>query len=73
MGYLWFSSAYLEKDIPVVTRLQTPLKMVMDTMHIQQNSDLVLLTRFEEALLRKSTALITISDCVYDTIRTYMN
>jgi len=62
-------SAYLEKDIPVVTRLQTPLKMVMDTMHIQQNSDLVLLTRFEEALLRKSTALITISDCVYDTIK----
>lgn len=61
-------SAYMEKDIPLVTRLQTPLKMVIETFQKEDNTDFDMLTQFESALLDKSDAIITISDCVKETI-----
>ena len=61
-------SAYLEKDIPVITRLQTPLKMVINTVHLRQDADLMLLAQMEEAVLKRSAAIIAISDCIRQTV-----
>lgn len=63
-----FVSSYLEKEVPIVTRLQTPLKMVIETFNMENSADLELLTEYESALLENSAAIITISDCVKQTI-----
>lgn len=61
-------AAYLEKDIPVVTRLQTPFKMMLNTFSKDSNPDYDFLMELEEALLTRSDDIITISDCVKHTI-----
>lgn len=61
-------SAYMEHDIPVVTRLQTPLKMVMETFKKDENNDLEFLMGLEELLMKRSDSIITISECVRMTI-----
>lgn len=63
-----FVISYLEKVVPLVTRLQTPLKMVMETFQKVDSADLDMLMQYESALMEKSSAIITISDCVKDTI-----
>lgn len=60
--------AHLEKEIPVVTRLQTPLKMMMETFQMQSNGDLEMMMECEALTMNESDAIITISDCVRDTI-----
>lgn len=62
-------TSYLEKDVPLATRLQTPLKMVIDTFQMVESLDLGMLMEFETALMDKSERIITISDCVENTIR----
>lgn len=61
-------TAYMEKEIPVVTRLQTPFKMMLDTFNKNSNPDYDFLMELEEALLKRSDYIITISDCVKETI-----
>lgn len=61
-------SSYCETEIPMATRLQTPLKMVMDTFQKENSSDLSLLMEYEAAMMDHSDYIITISDCVKDTI-----
>ena len=61
-------TAYLEKEVPLATRLQTPLKMVMETFQKEDSADLDLLMQYEAALFEKSDAIIAISDCIKDTI-----
>ena len=66
-------ASYMEKEIPVVTRLQTPFKMMLDTFSKDSNPDYDFLMELEEALLTHSDAIITISDCVKDTIENLYN
>lgn len=66
-------SAYMEKEIPVVTRLQTPFKMMLDTFSKDSNPDFDFLMELEEALLTRSDYIITISDCVKNTIEELYN
>lgn len=61
-------ASYCETAIPVATRLQTPLKMVMGTFQKEDSSDLSLLMEYEAAMMDHSDYIITISDCVKDTI-----
>lgn len=61
-------ASYYESTIPVATRLQTPLKMVMNTFQKHDNSDFELLMEYEAAMMEHSDYIITISDCVKDTI-----
>ena len=61
-------TSYLEQQIPLATRLQTPLKMVIDTFQKKDNADFDLLMQYESALMERSDQIITISDCVKDTI-----
>ncbi len=60
--------SYLEKKVPMVTRLQTPLKMVIDTFQKEVSPDHQMLMEYEAAMLEKSDAIIPISDCIKDTI-----
>lgn len=66
-------SAYMEKEIPVTTRLQTPFKMMLDTFSKDSNPDFDFLMELEEALLTRSDYIITISDCVKNTIEELYN
>ena len=61
-------TAYLEKDIPLATRLQTPLKMVMETFRKDDSAGLELLMEYEAGMMEKSDAIISISDCIKDSI-----
>lgn len=65
--------ACLEKDIPVVTRLQTPLKMYLKTFNKTLNGDFQMLMEYEKVLMDKSYAIITISDCIKKTIEENYN
>ena len=61
-------ASYCETAIPVATAVQTPLKMVMGTFQKEDSSDLSLLMEYEAAMMDHSDYIITISDCVKDTI-----
>ena len=69
---LWDSyglvTSYLEKKIPMATRLQTPLKMLLETKQATENADIDLLMEYEAAMMEHSDHIITISDCVRETI-----
>lgn len=69
---LWDSyglvTSYLEKKIPMATRLQTPLKMLIETKQAFENPELDMLMEYEVAMMDHSDFIITISDCVKDTI-----
>lgn len=57
-----------KKMIPVCTRLQTPLKMVVNTFEYAENGDFQLLEDFESELIKNSDGVIYISDCIKKTI-----
>lgn len=55
-------------EIPVVTRLETPLKMVMDIFEWKDNDDLQLSRDFEINQIKNSQGVIYISDDIKNTI-----
>jgi glycosyltransferase involved in cell wall biosynthesis len=55
-------------DIPVVTRLQTPAKIVHNIHEYEKTDDNLLFYEFEKRLMEKSSGIITISDCITKTI-----
>lgn len=61
-------TSYLEKSVPLAVRLQTPLKMVLNTFHKDVSPDLMLLMEYEEAMLKRADCIIKISDCIQETI-----
>ncbi len=61
--------SYLEHDVPLAVRLQTPMKMWMQTFQKQETEDLEMLTEFETAMMEKADRIITISDCIQETIQ----
>lgn len=68
---LWHVEGYLTSellDIPVVTRLETPFKMIMKTFGWENSEDFDVLTTFEYKYLNSSDALIYISENIKDTI-----
>ena len=71
---LWDSyglvTSYLEKRIPLAIRLQTPLKMLIETKQAQESPELDMLMEFEAAMLDHADCIIPISDCIRDTIET---
>ena len=62
-------TAYLEHDVPLAVRLQTPMKMWMQTFQKQETEDLKMLTEYEAAMLEKADRIITISDCIQETVQ----
>jgi len=60
-------------NIPVVTRLQTPAKIVNNTHQHKENDDNFLFYEFEKQLIEKSSGIIAISDCVSKTINETYN
>ena len=52
----------------MATRLQTPLKMLLETKQATENADIDLLMEYEAAMMEHSDHIITISDCVRETI-----
>lgn len=63
-----FVTSYLEKKIPMAVRLQTPLKMLIETKQAKENPELDMLMEYEAAMMDHSDYIITISDCVKETI-----
>ena len=55
-------------SIPVVTRLQTPAKVVGDVHQYSINDDHLLYYEFERRLVGKSVGIIAISECISRTI-----
>lgn len=55
-------------DTPVVTRLQTPLKTVRAMHNHEESNDYLLYYAFEKRLMKKSAALISISDSIKKSI-----
>ena len=62
------SAFMLNDSIPIVTRLQTPLKVAVETNKWEFNEDLQLFCDFEKALLEHSKGIISISDSIRKTI-----
>jgi glycosyltransferase involved in cell wall biosynthesis len=60
-------------NVPVVTRLQTPAKIVNNTHKQKETDDNLLFYEFEKRLVEKSTGIIAISDCVAKTINNTYN
>jgi glycosyltransferase involved in cell wall biosynthesis/GT2 family glycosyltransferase len=60
-------------NIPVVTRLQTPMKIVNNVHNIKETGDRLLLYEFEKRLINKSSGVIAISDCITNTINDLYN
>ncbi|MBE6968990.1 MAG: glycosyltransferase [Ruminococcaceae bacterium] len=61
-------SVCMEKDIPLAVRLQTPLKMVLETFQSEENRDFAQIMEFEALLMDRADQIIAISDCVRHTI-----
>ena len=68
-----FVIAELEKEVPLVVRLQTPLKMVMNTLKKENTPDLELLTELEKNMMLKADKIISISNCIKETIQELYN
>jgi len=60
-------SAHLS-PIPIITRLETPLKIVIETFGKEIDADLSLLLAYEKSLLMHSDGVIAISDNIKNTI-----
>jgi len=60
-------------NIPVVTRLQTPAKIVNNVHNLAETDDNFLFYEFEKQLINKSSGVIAISDCIADTISNTYN
>ena len=61
-------TSYLEKEVPLAVRLQTPLKMVIKTFQMDVTDDHRMLMEYEYAMLNKAQRIIKISDCIQNTI-----
>lgn len=61
-------SVYLDQSVPVVTRLETPLKMFVKTFELPMDEGLQIRIMMEEELLKRSRAIIAISKCIHNTI-----
>jgi glycosyltransferase involved in cell wall biosynthesis len=55
-------------NIPIVTRLQSPAKVVFKSHQYDETDDTLLLYEFEKRLIEKSSGIIAISDCIAKTI-----
>jgi len=55
-------------NVPVVTRLQTPAKIVHVVEEYDKTDDNLLFYEFEKRLIEKSSSIIAISDCITKTI-----
>jgi glycosyltransferase involved in cell wall biosynthesis/GT2 family glycosyltransferase len=55
-------------NVPVVTRLQTPAKIVHKVHQYKETDDNLLFYEFEKRLMEKSSGIIAISDCITNTI-----
>lgn len=55
-------------DIPVITRLETPLLKAVETQKWNLTEDLILSSDLEKKMIEKSTAIISISNNIKDTI-----
>jgi glycosyltransferase involved in cell wall biosynthesis len=55
-------------DIPVVTRLQTPAKIVNNVHEYKETNDDLLHYELEKRLLENSSGIIAVSDCITKTI-----
>jgi glycosyltransferase involved in cell wall biosynthesis len=60
-------------DIPVITRLQTPAKIVNKVHENEETDDNLLNYEFEKRLLKKSSGIISISNCIETTISNSYN
>jgi len=63
----------LKDNLPVVVRLQTPLRKVIETQKWEQTKDLEVFTGFECALLKDARHIISISDAITKTIEELYN
>jgi glycosyltransferase involved in cell wall biosynthesis len=55
-------------NIPTVTRLQSPAKVVFKNHQYDETNDFLLFYEFEKRLIKKSSGIIAISDCIAKTI-----
>ncbi|SKA76610.1 hypothetical protein SAMN05443428_101229 [Caloramator quimbayensis] len=60
-------------NIPVVTRLQTPLLKVIETQKWNMNDDFALASKFEKKLIEMSSGIIAISENIKKTISELYN
>lgn len=61
-------TTYLERDVPLTVRLQTPMKMWLKTFQEEATSDIEMLVEYESAMLDYADHIIAVSDCVKETI-----